>query len=192
MTVVFDGSSALAGTDDGNGNQNFNMRQLITAAALSSASGTQMRVTVLWGTGEGTETPGADAFWGGQSAQNGTAHFSGNQVQFTFSGSTSINGSAAGTVVSDWMTLGETYDNTKEYCFAVHFSGTHANISLATDANCRQTGSSTLGASTASQTTPSPDMDFSNSNTVSFISKIEIQAAGGGDTLFVGGGIHFI
>jgi len=188
MTVVFDASATLAGTDDGNGNGNFNARQLFTPAALSAASGNQIRLTLLFGTAEGSETAAIDAVWVGQRTTTTivspptSSIFTGNQVQVLFGGSGSVNGSAAGVVVSDWITLGENWDNTKGYMVAWHgATGKTSNVSIGTVSNTAQAFySGTVGGSTASQTTASPNMDLLNATTAALISKIEIQAAAGG------------
>lgn len=185
-TTVFDASATLAGTDDGNGNGNFNFRQLFAPAGLSAATGTQIRLTFLFGTGEPTESGAIDAVFVGQkttttiSSASTDAIFTGNQVQVTFSGSTSVNGSAAGVAVSDFITLGETYDNTKSYMVAWHgASGKNCNISIAVFSNTSQAFCSTSGGSTASQSNASPSFDQLTASTASLISKIEIQAPGG-------------
>lgn len=178
MTVVVDQSTALAGTDDGDGNGNANFRQLINTAALGAATGTQVRVTVLFGTAEGSESPAIDDMWIGQKAAAGNPYdFNGNQVQVKFGGGSSINGSAAGVVVSDFVTLGEAYDNTKSYIIAFHATnGKNANISLATISQFTQYF---IGGASNSSTTAPSGIWSTNVNNLGFIEKIEIQAAGG-------------
>lgn len=181
MTVVLDKSATLAGTDDGNGNGGANFRHIVKAAVLGAATGTQMRVTLLFGTAETTETPAIDDMWVGQAAASGNAYdFNGNQVQLKFSGGNSINGAAAGAVVSDWVTLGEAYDSSKNYVFAFHpKSGANCNISFAAIANCDQYFPTAGNTSTSASTVPA-DVFGVNAGALSLIEKIEIQAAGGG------------
>lgn len=185
VTTVFDASATLAGTDDGNGNGNFNLRQLFAPAAFGAATGDQIRFTFLFGTGEGTEAAAIDAVYVGQKTTTAIASasldtiFTGNQVQVTVGGSTSINGSASGVVTSDWITLGEAFDPTKGYMVSWHgASGKNCNVSLATFSNTAQTFCSTSGGSTASLTVAVPSFDQLNASSASLISKIEIQASG--------------
>lgn len=177
-TTVFDQTTALAGTDDGGGNTNLNLRQVIPAALLSAAVGTQIRVTVAFGSAEGSELPAVDDFWVGQ--QGGAAtDFNGHQVQCTFSSGVPINGSAGGVITSDWITLGEAYDNTKAYVFAFH-GNVSASFHMATAV---VTGAQIYwefpgNVSSSSSTTAS--LGNTTANTLSFIQKIEIQSSGGG------------
>lgn len=192
MTVVFDQTSALTGTDDGNGNSNVNFRQVINSALLSTASGNQVRVTVRFGTAEGSETPAVDNMWISQAAASGNAYnFDGNQVQVTFSGGSSINGSVAGVLVSDWVTLGAAYDSTKNYVLAFHcHSGAAFNSSNATLTNANlffDPGASNSATTSVTLT------QFVGSD-LFFIEKIEIQASGGGTavTTDFGCGFEFV
>lgn len=183
-TTVFDksgtGPGLLGGTDDGDGNGNLNFRQIIQNAALGAATGTQMRVSLLFGTAETSETPAIDDLWGSQVAASGHPYDdNGNQVQFKFSGGNTINGSAAGLVASDWVTLGEPYDNTKDYVFAFHpTSGKSCNISFVSVGSgvANQWFDPTPGASN-SATTVVTLSNNSGGGGLGLIAKIEIQAA---------------
>src|SRR4029077_18862322 len=92
MTTVFDQSTALAGTDDGDGNSNVNVRVVIPASLQTAASGTQCQITLLFGTAEPTETPAIDSVWFGQKGAS-APDFDGTQVQVKFSGGSTVNGS---------------------------------------------------------------------------------------------------
>lgn len=176
-TTVYDKSATLAGTDDGGGNGTFNVREVIKAANLSSASGNQIRITVLFGTAAPTETPAVDEMWVGQAAATGHEYdFNGNQVRVKFSGGNTINGSAAGTVTSDFVTLGEAYDNTKNYVISFYpSSGKQCNLSTAVITNDDEFFDGGGGASNAS--TSVVTLGTTIASNTAFVTKIEIQAA---------------
>lgn len=177
MTVVFDKSATLAGTDDGGGDSNLNFREVINSLNLSAATGTQVRVTILFGTACPTETGSLDALYIGRAATSGHAYdFNGNQVQLTFSGGTSVNGSAGSSQTSDWVTFGgaESYDNTKNIVFSVHIkNGSTCSISRAAVANID--GYYDFNSSSAGTTAPT--LNNTDPGFCSLVSKIEIQAA---------------
>lgn len=175
VTTVFDASATLAGTDDGNGNSNVNFRQVIKHNVLSAATGNQVRITVLFGSSEGTENPAVDDLWFGQLNPTTFTAFDGNQVHVTFP--TALNGAASQSYVSDWVTLGQNWDNTQDYLAAFHATnGASCHTSFASQANADQWGDSG-GSSTSSQTNPLSFILF-NTGAIAFIAKIEIQAAG--------------
>lgn len=176
--TVFDQTSSLVGSDDGDGNSDITIRQVIPASALSAGVGgeTQFRVTVLFGTGQPTVTAAVTDVFGGRGAASGNAwSFQNAPTRVTFSsGSSSINGSASSSQISDWVTLPETFDNTKPFVIAYHCSATvQMNQSLAGPVGYLAPFESGNDAST--QTTGGGYT--ANVNTLVFIAKIEIQTA---------------
>lgn len=176
MTVVFDQSAGLAGTDDGNTNGNATTRQLIVPAFLSagpvSAIGT---VTFLFGTAEPAEANCVTHVYIGQaSATSGVSSFTGNQVQVFFGGSQSFSGSAAGVVTSDQFTLGENWDPTKAYLVSIFcIAGKNVNFSNLTGlTGCTIYGAG--GSDVSSQT--APGLGVFGSNQLVFVQKITIIA----------------
>jgi hypothetical protein len=116
-TTVYDATSLLAGTDDGSSSGFTNhmvMRQRFHAADLAAAPGTQARVTLLWGNASGSSSTGFLNVWFGQAGAS-NADFTGNQVHLTFSGINTCPSGLSLSVTSDPFTLGETFDNTKDY-----------------------------------------------------------------------------
>ena len=85
MTVVLDFSTDFAGSDDGNGNSNINLRQVFTPTYLTAASGNQCQLKFRFGhTAHTAEGTAVDAVWFGQSTT--APNFNGDQVQVKFSG----------------------------------------------------------------------------------------------------------
>lgn len=111
-TTVFNQFALFNGTDT---ETTLTFRQIILSAGLSAASGTRMRVTGQWG----VNATGA-VLTGMYIGQVGASQpdFKGNQAQVLWGGSASPAFSSDAQVVSDWTTLGETYDNTKDYMVA--------------------------------------------------------------------------
>lgn len=107
MTIVFDQSSALAGTDDGGGNSNQNIRT-VTAVALQTAfSGNQCQLVFLWGSAETAAAGVGTSAWFGQQGAT-SPDFAGDQVQVKFAGSASFasipSASFTGTIASTVLT----------------------------------------------------------------------------------------
>lgn len=171
--TVYDKSSVLAGTDDGGGDQQINLRDVAASTFLTSGSSTTARITILWGTASSTVTGAFITTYFGQRNAS-TISFKGNQVQVLFGGGAPTS-SAAGTNLSDQFTLGETWDSTKDYILAYQIKndGT-VHISQASN-----TGSTTYFLQTASnessQTTPTNSASYTTlANTVTSMTKIEI------------------
>lgn len=121
MTVVFNSSTALAGTDDGGGSSNYNYRTLVKSARLGAATGNQVRLTFLFGVACPTETISIDDCYFGKGAASGNlSNFLATSVNITFSGSQTIGGGAGKSVVSDWVTLPEAYDQANNYVCSFH------------------------------------------------------------------------
>lgn len=177
MTVVFDDTSGLTGTDDGGGDGNTNNRVVIAAAGLSAATGTQCQLEFRCGTSCPTESGMITSVYFGQ---GGTApNFTGTQVQVLFGGAATFNGSAAGVVTSDVFTLGETFDNTKPYTCAFHFkSGSAGHAAIVGNTNATLFF---LAGTDNSSATTSAGMS-SAATTLFMLEKITITAASG-DTL---------
>lgn len=204
MTVVYNQTALMAGTNDGDLNNGQNYRVSIPASVLGAASGNQMRVSMMWGTLATAVGNGITSMWMGQRGAT-DPDFSGNQVQVKWGGSGTLNsalgasctsGTIAATVltvagtltgtfqvgqlisgvgvtvgttitslgtgtggagtynlsasstvsvgetinanaiaISDYITLGENYDNTKPYEFAWHFTSTGPSVAVSTPAS---------------------------------------------------------
>lgn len=120
-TTVFN-IDLSAGTIDV-GWQGYTVAIVLPAATLSAATGDQASVTLFLRTFSSGDTLTA---YIGQAAGSGDAYdFAGNQVQLLWSGSGTLTGSdlTDSTYASDFVTLGETYDETKNYLVAVQFVG---------------------------------------------------------------------
>ena len=183
MTTVYDASSALAGTDDGNGNGGDTIRLVYPANFLTAVSGgNQVQVTFLWGTSETTETGALAEAWFGPISGAG-ADFDGTQQQLLFGGSASHNGSAAGVFTSDLLTLAANFDATKAYGISFFFksgvnaacsqvfypSGVHAALYL-------QFGANSAGTTSGASLSLFGLYDF-------YIEKIDVTVSGGGTTV---------
>lgn len=248
-TTVYDKTSTMLGTDDGDSDNNINQRQVIKATLLSAATGDQIRITGYFGTACTTTSSAVSSMFVGQGAAAGNEYnFTGNQVAVTFGGVGTINsvagatctlgtisttvltvaGTVTGTfsvgqvisgagvtlgttitslgtgaggtgtynlsasstvsvgevisanwpVVSDFITLGESFDNTKNYVVAYHTINaggpSYSSAGITNADNCADGG----GTDSSSSTSVSLSI-FANSAT--FITKLEIQS--GGDVL---------
>lgn len=178
MTVVFT-TAVLNGTDDGGGDGNINARLIFPAGVLSAAAGaTQVRVTLLMGTGCPTISGAITSCWVGRGAGSGSQNYNGNQTQCLFGGSSSANVSAAASILSDWATFAasETFDNTKDLIVAYHIlngSATTQTFSALAGIDTRYD----FGTDNAGATTGGLANDLPNSD--SLIAKIEMQTTGG-------------
>lgn len=122
MTAVYDASSALAGTDDGNGNAGATFRVVYPTNFLTPvAGGNQLQVVFLFGASEPTETAAVTEAWFGPISSGTT--FDGTQQQLKFGGGNTFSGSAAGIVTSDLLTLTNNFDATKSYAVSWFFNG---------------------------------------------------------------------
>lgn len=123
MTVVFT-TSALTGTDDGDGDSNLNTRIVFQSGTLSAAAGAnQFRVTFLYGLHCPVESISIDGAAGGRGAGSGSQNYDGNQAQLlAVGGSSTFAGGPALSFTTDWATFGggQTFDNTKDFVVAFH------------------------------------------------------------------------
>lgn len=178
FTVVYDVTSALIGTDDGDTDATINFRQVIPSSNLSSATGNKCKLEIRFGTLCPTESGTITGMYFGQKGAT-APNFTGNQVQVTFSGAGTIDGGAAKVMTSDVLTLGENWDNTKDYVFSIHFkTGSTASFSVSTLGAV--TGPTTYldggGADTSSLTVPGNGMALHDTNVVFFVEKISISS----------------
>lgn len=175
--LVYDQHTVLAGTDDGDSNSDFTIRVVIPASALSAGVGgeTQFRVTVLFGTGQPSNTASVTDIFGGRSAATGNNYsFQNPPTRITFSGgSSSINGSAASSQTSDWVTLPETFDNTKPFVVSFHCSAS-VQLNLSFDLDSGFTSPFKAGNDASTQTASG----YTANSGLVFISKMEIQSVG--------------
>lgn len=135
MTTVYDQSGILTGTDDGNGNGGLTLRVLVHTAGLATATGTTATITIRFGTLEPAESAVITAMYCGQSAA-ASLDYTNVPSRVTFGGLNTINGSAAGVVTSDVITLPEAYDHTKGFLISFDVAvGKNCNFSVAADTN---------------------------------------------------------
>jgi hypothetical protein len=175
ITTVYDKSATLAGTDDG-GSTNLNARVYFPASLLSAASGNQIRITALFGSGQAASVAQITSMWVGQRIGGNNYDFTGDQVQMLFGGVGTIDDTTGGgqVVVSDFVNLAQNWDNTKDYVIAFHGNSNHQfNACQATVTGNIQYFQ--VGADSSSANTFSPLGN--NANTAFFIEKIEIQGA---------------
>ena len=186
MTVVYDVTSTLSGTDDGGGDANFNTRNVLSPSVLGAASGKKCQLEFRFGTGCPTEALSITSVYFGQGDTTDPtvdSNFNGNQVQVKFGGSGTMGGGAAKVMVSDILTLGENWDKTKCYVAAFHVDGA-SGMSWSTSAIGGFAGPQTYvdngGAGnpdTSANTIPGNNMHSHNANTVFFLEKITITDA---------------
>jgi hypothetical protein len=145
--------------------------QVIPAANLDAVSGTQMRVSVFANMSI-TETA---TIYVGQKAAAGDAYdFNGNQVQLLWSTSGTLAGSGASTTfVSDWVTLGEAFDEAKDYVIAAQFTSNGGACTVRFAAKSGDSNYYKLGADAA--TTNKSGYTANQTDKAELISKIEIQ-----------------
>lgn len=188
MTVVFT-TSAMNGTDDGDGDALTNQGLNFPPSVLSAAAGAnQFRLTLLFGTACPAGLAISD-MWGGREAASGSLDYDGNQAQVTVSGSTNISsGGASSVVVTDWSTFGggQTWDNTKGFVVRFFFpAGTLASYAFGT------VGAVTFGFATgvvSNAGVTSPGYGASATTDV-LITQIEVQTSGTTPTLRQIGGV---
>jgi hypothetical protein len=195
MTIVFNQTTLLTGTDDGGGDGNITLRQTLAAALLSSAIGNKITVSVLAGTSNPASTQMFTNMFIGQAAAGATGaapSFTGNQVRVTWSGVNTLTLGAAGTATSDAITLGENWDNTKNYIVAwdtPSVSSQHQSFATLTNGTL-SFAALNAGVNSASVTTVSGFT--ANASVLQFISELIVTAAlaplvpsGRSDTTFV-------
>lgn len=112
ITTVFNQLALLISNDT---ETTVSFRQVLLTPGLSAATATQARVTIQWGT-----NATGSALNGMYIGQVGAAepNFNGNQVPVLWSGGASPTFVSNGQATSDWVTLGEAWDNTKKYMVA--------------------------------------------------------------------------
>jgi hypothetical protein len=119
-TTVF-GPRTLGGSDSGWAG--YTVVVQLPAALLSAASGSQVRLTMNYGNvGNGTTVK---VYFGQAAGAGDTYDFSGTQVNILFSGVDFVGSGAAANPVSDWITLGESYDESVRYLVAIHNVSTY-------------------------------------------------------------------
>lgn len=179
MTLVLDGS-ANDGSDDGGSDSSVTFRIVIAANTMSAASGTQIQVSFRSGTASGSNSPAISGAWVGQGAGAGSINFTGNQVQLKFGGSNTFNITAVSqTITSDVVTLGEGFDNTKDYVVSVRIDGAAGNVHTTHAGAFTGTNSEFLLSSTAGEealTTASGGYT-AQANLLQFLRQIFITAA---------------
>lgn len=181
VTTVFDRTTSLTGTTGGNF-ANTNFRVVIGSSLLGVATGTQIRITLRWGTDCATLAAGCTNMWVGRAAASGHAYdFNGNQVQVLFGAGAAPSCSASGQVVSDWITFGggETYDNTKPLVIAfwtVNTITTSTVSEFSPLTGVDEYSEGTSGGSTSA--TSVVTLSLLGNGFLDLIEKIEIQAAG--------------
>lgn len=156
-----------------NGGSGAGLTEVFTApnASTSAASGSQLRVTVEFN----SFVSGATALiYVGQKGAGDAYDFTGTQVQLLWSGVGTITGDGSTMVyTSDWVTLGEAYDETKDYNFAAQFAGSAGTVRFAT---VNLTGANAyFGAATDAATTNKSGYSQFLTDIAAFIKKIEIR-----------------
>lgn len=117
-TTVF--SATQTGQYDGGLNAGRTNVQRLDAASMMAGTGNRVRLTLKWSTLAGADFANAitDCFIGQASAGGDPYDFLGTPTRVTFGGANGAAFVSSGTVVSDWVTLPESYDETKSYCVA--------------------------------------------------------------------------
>jgi hypothetical protein len=184
MTTVLDCAS-LDGTDDAGGDASTGFRIVISAAALAAATGNKVQVSFRSGNASGSNSPAIAGAFVGQAASAGSLNFTGNQVRLTFSGGNTANITAANqTVTSDVVTLGETFDNTKDYIVSIRID-TAASVVHTTNGAFTGVNAQFLvaaGAGEEALTTASGGY-VAQANTGQFVRQIFVTGAGGAGNL---------
>jgi hypothetical protein len=164
-TTVYD--VAITGSDPSWGG--FTVVQVIDAANLGAASGTEARLTVKF---IAFSNGGTAVLYFAQKAPAGDAYdFANTPMHVLFSGTDITGDGATLTYVSDWGSLPEAYDETKFYTLAGQFTG--ATVTLAKDASSGDNSFFKAGADAA---TVDKSAYASNlANTALFVTKIEIR-----------------
>jgi len=174
FTTVFDRTTQMAGTDDGDGDQQVWTRLRIAASSWSTAAaGTSVRITILWGASSPTVTNALVSLWFGQAGAS-KGDFTGDQISLTC---TSNNSSAAGTATCTG-TLAQNFDNTKDYVASYMLAQT-GSMSVAETNTAGATLYIGTSASDVAGTTTMPTELASNGDTA-LVEKIEIDVSGGG------------
>jgi hypothetical protein len=126
--------SQTAGAVNSSGWQGFNFRQIIPANTMSAPPGGSNQVIFSFQTGSGTNLGQLDSAYIGTGATSGDLYaFTGNQVQLSFGGLTSIPLTGGiQTYTSDPVTF--TIDVTQPFVFAAHFSGVRVDLTVAATA----------------------------------------------------------
>jgi hypothetical protein len=169
-TVVY--NVALSGSD--NGWENITFVQLLAAGNLGAATGTQARVTVKFAA---LPNLGGARVYIGQKAAAGDAYdFNTTPAQVLFGGGNIVGDGVTLTFVSDFVTLPEAYDETKDYLvsvFITNVAGTNLPMASSTgDANYFAIGDN---AGNKAETPNKTGYSTNLTNTAEWVTKIEIQ-----------------
>jgi len=175
MTAVFDKTSVLTGTDDGDSYSPTNLRIVVPASDLiAGIIGTACQLELRFGSLCPSTTGAISSMWFGQSGAS-PPNFTGDQVQVKFAGGASINGSGGAVIVSDIFTLAQPFDATKSYTCAFFIPGSPNFTSLSEGSVAGVTiyADTTTGSDTSSQTAPA-NQAVLLTNTDLFLEKISI------------------
>jgi hypothetical protein len=175
MTVVYNGTSDLTSAAS-TGYQN--SRLVFTSGSLSSAAGTQVRLTFIFsGTGDGGYSIGT-VYFGKMGATE--PDFDGTQVQILFGGNPTFSSLAtAGAVTSDWATLPAAYSNGTVYVAAWYVPFVPGNLGtyFGFYGNVDYWRETTSHADSSSSTIPSTALSESGAGQIFMLSELEIQAS---------------
>src|SRR5258705_7837287 len=189
MTTVYD-ATTIDATDDGGGDNGLAWRHVISAAALSAGTGTQVQVVFRSGTSTAAAaaTPCVTGAWIGQAASAGSRNFTGNQVQLKFGGSNTFDITSSNqNVTSDIATLGENFDNTKDYIVSFRFDNAATATTIFGTIVGGNSNANFLPGSTAGEealTTASAGYT-SQAGSGQFLPQLFITAAAGGRAIAV-------
>ena len=162
-------SDALAGNSTGNANQS--MRVVIPASAIADQSATRVRLKLKAASSQAFDT--SHLYFGTNATGGSNAwDFTGDQVQVSVNGSTTISVAAGGSVYSDWFTFA--CDGTDPLCAAWLFAATGGGTGYAaTSGHTRYYKTSSTSSTDASATSPSGFT--AQSNYFMLIAAIEVQ-----------------
>jgi hypothetical protein len=170
-TTVYDVSATLNGTDDGDGNADLTLLNVLKSAGLTASAGkANARITVRFGSASNNNgVPSTFRF--GQAAAAGDAYdFAGTPATVTFP--VTVTPGANAEYTSDSFALPENWDATKNYVFA-WFPGATASHSITSATLANTDGYFKAGgndAATVNKTGYSP-----LATTGFFITKVEVS-----------------
>ena len=162
-------SDALGGNSTGNANQS--MRVVIPASAIADQSATRVRLKLKAASSQAFDT--SHLYFGTNATGGSNAwDFTGDQVQVSVNGSTTISVAAGTSVYSDWFTFA--CDGTDPLCAAWLFAATGGGTGYAaTSGHTRYYKTSSTSSTDASATSPSGFT--AQSNYFMLIAAIEVQ-----------------
>jgi hypothetical protein len=101
--------------------QGYTLVTVLNAADLKPSSGSEVRIAIAFGAASAGQT--TVAYIGQQATSGDPYDFKATPAQFTFGGIGTITHDGVQQLYfSDWITLPEAWDNTKNYCVAFQFS----------------------------------------------------------------------